>query len=447
MAVLNTDALTQTFTGKIILPNDPEYAVASSSMMRTGTPQLIVLPHTSQDVVAAIKFAKDNTLVISVRSGGHSGAGWSTNDGGIIIDLSAFNSIDVLDDETGFVRIGTGARWEEVALALEPFGLAISSGDTKSVGVGGLTLGGGIGWMVRKYGLAIDSLVAAEVVTAQGEIIRTSAESHPDLFWAIRGGGGNFGVVVNFEFKAHKVAGVTAGSIQYGLDQLSQVLTGWRDAMRQAPRELTTSLLLLPQMGENPGAIIIMCCFASPDQAVANSALEPLLNLGTVLKQDISVKPYAKILEEAHPPAGMRVVSKNAFVPQISDDLIMALTQFHTKHPQNFVLLRHLAGAFSEVSPDATAFAHRQSEALIIVPFFLPAQATPQDIQTSLQPWKILEPFTKGSYVNFQSERDSKSIEEAYPSKTLARLAEIKRTYDPENIFNQNYNISPRFNP
>jgi FAD/FMN-containing dehydrogenase len=197
----NLDTLQQNFSGDIILPGAAGYGEASKTILARGAPAIVVRPKTPNDIAMAITFARDNSLILSIRSGGHSEAGFSTNTGGLMIDLAHMNTVDVIDAEKHLVCIGGGAKWGNVAKTLEAHHLAISSGDTMTVGVGGLTLGGGFGLMVRKHGLAIDSLRGAEIVTANGEVLHISTIEHPDLFWAIRGGGGNFGVVTSLNFR------------------------------------------------------------------------------------------------------------------------------------------------------------------------------------------------------------------------------------------------------
>ena len=210
--------------------------------------------------------------------------------------------MEVLDAERRLVRVGGGATWGEVAAALDPHGWGLTSGDTADVGVGGLTLGGGIGWMVRRHGLAIDNLVGARVVTADGRLVTASADEHPDLFWALRGGGGNFGVVVDFDFIAQEVGTVHYGTVTYQLDDAADLITRWRDAMRLAPEELSSTLALMPQMPGAPKVANLMLCYAgAPGGAVvdADEAIEPLLELGTVTQASIAERRYAEVLEEA----------------------------------------------------------------------------------------------------------------------------------------------------
>jgi FAD/FMN-containing dehydrogenase len=233
--------------------------------VHTGTPAVVVRCHGSADVREAIRFARSRNLPVAVRSGGHSGAGSSTNDGGVVIDLSPIAGIEILDRRERVVRIGSGATWIDVATTLGAHDLAISSGDTTSVGAGGLMLGGGIGWMVRRHGLAFDSLVAAEVVTADGRVVRASAGEHADLFWALRGGGGNFGVVTTFEVVAQPVDRVLFGTISYPAETAAAVLTRWRDVMRTASDDLTTTARIFPSFGGPAAPLTIAVCYAGDD--------------------------------------------------------------------------------------------------------------------------------------------------------------------------------------
>src|SRR5690348_16355994 len=234
------ETLRRDFGGDIIEPGGAEYESASRTVLAAGSPARVLRPKSAGDVQAGVRFAASAGLLLSVRGGGHGFAGFGTNDGGVVIDLSDLADVEIIDKERHLVRIGGGATWGEVAAALGPHGLAISSGDTKSVGVGGLTLTGGIGWKVRKYGLALDNLVGAEVVTASGEVLRADGEQNADLFWAIRGGGGNFGIVTALDFEAHRTTEVFFGVISFPAAQAAVVLRGWAEHLRTAPEELTS---------------------------------------------------------------------------------------------------------------------------------------------------------------------------------------------------------------
>lgn len=426
-------------SGNVITPSDEAYEQTRSIYMHDGHPAVIIQPKNAQDIATAVKFAKDNSLTLSVRSGGHSNPGFGTNVDGLVIDLSLLKSIEIVDEEQHIVRIGAGCLWGEVAEELGKHQLAISSGDTKSVGVGGLTLGGGIGWLVREHGLALDNLVAAEIVTANGEILHLSETDNPDLFWAIRGGGGNFGVVTWFEFKAHALNGVVAGKIMYTLENVLQLLKGWRDYMRSAPLELNTTLLVMPQFGEAPPAAMLLVCYGDSNQEKANRAIDPLLQLGTVTMKDIKPKTYADVLEEAHPPSDMTILGKNAMVDDFSDELIMKIISHVGRADSPMFMLRSVKGKLNEVPVDATAFAHRDAEVFMMYVKFIPGTATLEQKEETFTIWDSFNLPKHSAYVNFLMTRDE--TDEAYPTKTLERLREIKGKYDSENMFNQNFNV------
>lgn len=431
----------KTITGRVILPRNEDYDQASTVFIRKGKPALIVEVCTPQDVARAIAFARKETLAISVRSGGHSNAGFSTNDGGMIIDVGKLSEVTIVDKTARRVRVGAGALWDDVAKTLNAYDLGISSGDTRSVGVGGLTLGAGIGWMVRKYGLTIDSLRSIEVVTADGEIIEASATSKPELFWALRGGGGNFGVVTAFEFVAHPIGDIYFGWLMYSAQDAIAVLRGWRDIMRKAPEELTTMVNLMPAnaMGANPEMLVVQCCWDGGNEAALNAALLPLRTLAKVLSDDVVRKRYYEVLEEAHPPKSMHFEVNNTFFDDFSDE---AIEKIVTSYRQGRIFqIRSVGGAMNHVPPDATAFAHRSSEVLVVSPQFFPLATPEADIQDGLKAWRDIASMGKGAYINFFSRATAREIAASYPPTTYKRLMAIKKMYDPQNIFNQNLNI------
>jgi len=443
MDTLQLEQLQQDLSGRIIWPGDELYQQASHTFLHKGAPALVVRPTTNADVAAAIRYARDNSLTLSVRSGGHSFAGFGTNSGGLVIDLSLMKDVQVIDPAEHIVRIQAGATWGEAAEVLREHHLAISSGDTRSVGVGGLTLGGGIGWMARKHGLAIDSLLSAQIVTASGEVLRASAIQNPDLFWALRGGGGNFGVVTGFEFVAQPISKVFAGSLVYGSEDLAGIIRGWRDVMRSAAEELTTSLVSMPPFAGNPAAVVILCCYAGTGPA-AVQAVAPLLELGMLLQEDLQEKDYADVLEEAQQlPDFLRIIGKNVFVDSLSDELIQDLGAVCGREGSPVVSLRSLGGALGRVAPEATAYAYRQSEALVTGGIFVPANATESEVSQALKPWEAIAAYGSGVYGNFQGTASAADVAAIYPPETYARLAAIKARYDPHNLFNQNHNIRP----
>lgn len=440
MSLSSIDDLKRQCAGAVLVPGDTGYEEGATTFVMKGAPAVIVQSKVPGDVSAAVTYARQNGLKLTVKSGGHSVAGLSMNDGGLVIDLVHMDEVTVVDEAKRIVRIGAGATWKKVGVTLQKHKLALSSGDTTTVGVGGLVLGGGIGWMVRKYGLTIDNVVAAEVVTADGNIVRASKTDNPDLFWAIRGGGGNFGVVTHFEFVAQPVTTVFVGTISYKVDSLPDVLKGIRNYMRSADRELTTILNIMSSFGENPPMLLLSCCYAGNDETAAMAAIEPLLSIGTVIKKDITEKPYVDVLEEAHPPENMKVVVKNVFIESFTDDVIAAILTARKKRDM-VIQIRSLGGAIQDVSSKDTAFAHRDSEVLVLSPTFLPPNATDAEVQEALKPWNGIAALGSGAYINFLSTHRQEDVEAAYPKETYERLFQLKKKYDPDNVFNINFNI------
>jgi FAD/FMN-containing dehydrogenase len=432
--------------GEVILPDSPEYENVRNSFTFPGSPAVVVRPESNEDVAAAIHFARDNGLKLAVRSGGHSTSGVSTNVGGMVIDLSHFDSVEVLDTANGLVRIGAGARWGDAAEALSEHGLAISSGDTVSVGVGGLTLGGGIGWLVRKHGLTIDHLQAAEIVTADGRTLHISADENPDLFWAIRGGGGNFGVVTSFTFRSHPLKSIVGGMVIYDPAEAESIMTKWVEAMRRAPEEVNSTLVLFPGFGpEVPAGLILFLCYGGDDETAANQALKPLMELGTVRMNNVQTKPYYKMLEEAAAPPGLRIAGENGFIKTVSKDVVAALAANYGRPGTPIIQMRYLGGAVARVQADATAFAHREYEAFVLAGSFVPIDMPAEQAnQAGQKAWEPLKPFASGAYINFLTNVEESNLAAAYPAATLSRLAKVKAAYDPDNVFNQNLNIKPR---
>jgi FAD/FMN-containing dehydrogenase len=433
----------QRFSGPILEAGDDGYDLASTAYLTVGAPLFVAQPATADDVAEAVRFAVGQGIDVSVRGGGHHASGLATNEGGIVIDLALLSGVDVL--EGAVVRVGGGARWGDVAQRLQEHDLVLTSGDTTSVGVGGLTLGGGIGWIIRQYGLALDNLIEAEVVTAAGEVVRANDEQEPDLFWALRGGGGNFGIVTAFTFQARPLKGVFAGPIVFKDEDLEVAMTAWRDVMRTAPEQLNSTFVSFPSFGEEmPGGTSILVCYAGDDEEAARASIEPLLRIKGVVSSDIQPKPYADVLDDPHPPEGaIRIVDNNAFAPEFTDETIATLAAVHRGIGGAVLMIRSLGGAFSRVDPDATAFAWRDSEVLLLIAAFLPPDATDGDAQRVRDLWSSLAPFTTGSYGNFVSRADEDALAAIYPAATRARLASIKRRYDPHNVFRRNQNIVP----
>jgi FAD/FMN-containing dehydrogenase len=440
------DTLRRDFGGDIIEPGDAGYELASRTVLVAGSPAYVVRPASIGDVQAGVAFATAAGLPLSVRSGGHGFAGFGTNDEGIVIDLSRLADVEVIDDERHLVRIGAGATWGQVADDLAPHGLAISSGDTRGVGVGGLTLSGGIGWKVRKYGLALDNVVAAEVVTADGAVVRASAEQNPELFWALRGGGGNFGIVTALEFAAHATTDVFFGRIAFPASEAATVLQGWADHLRDAPEELTSTVEFANPFAGGPEAPVeIHVAFDGDDPELAARAIDPIRRLGTVIEDDVALTPAAGMLEEGMtPPPGIRIVTRSGFVGKESvSEALEVLTDVGSAQGSPFMTVRSVGGAVARVAEDATAYAHRQAELMFATTVLGPEPVIDAALPGLDAVWARLAPHVSGAYANFLSSATDDDIAAVYPAETYRRLATVKREYDPGNLFAGNHNVRP----
>jgi FAD/FMN-containing dehydrogenase len=427
--------------GTALFPGDDGWGDHPPIYVPAGTAAAVVRPRSAEQVAAAVRVAADAGLPIAVRGGGH-GSGRFSVEGAVLIELAGLAGVEV--DGTR-VRIGGGAVWGDVAATLGARGLALTSGDTKSVGVGGLTLGGGVGWFVRQYGLAFDSLVAAEVVLTSGEIVTASAEQHPDLFWALRGGGGNFGVVTRFDFEAHPLDGVVFGTLSYDPEHLAEVLGGWRNVMREAPEAFNSTALAMPGMG--PGmepSVQLVVIHPGRDGAEIEPQLQRLRALPGYRGDDIGPREYADALDDPHPFEGEppTITGDNGFIDDLNDEAIRALSEVHASIG-GVLMLRYLRGAFNRVPADATAWAHRGAEVMAIVAAFLPPAAAAEAVDAVRAKWAPAQRYATGTYGNFAQEAGEAMTALMYPPATLERLREVKRRYDPQNLLRANHNIVP----
>jgi len=415
-------------------------------------PSVIVQPANAADVAEAVRFARSTGLPLAVRSGGHSLAGFGTVDGGVMIDLSTMKSVTV-DPERKTARVGAGATSADLAGPAHAYGLALSTGDTASVGLGGLTTGGGIGWMARKYGLTIDNLLSAQVVTADGEVVTASPDEHQDLFWAIRGGGGNFGVITEFEYRLAPVGQVLGGALL--LPATFDVIRGYLDYAPDAPDGLTciSSIIQAPPAPfvpeERVGEVVLMILAVwAGDTEEGERAIAPLRALAEPVADTISPIPYPVIYEytqEATAPFG--VALRSMFAKEISDADIETILHAMdgAPGPVSFVELRGLGGAMNRIDADATAFAHRDKRYMVSIIDLWddPAEDPAPHHAWVGSLWGQIKHAASGVYVNFVGEEGEGRIRDAYPPATHQRLAEVKRTYDPTNLFRLNQNVSP----
>lgn len=428
---------------RVIVPGDAGWDEARSFHTGTGEPAVIVQASSVDDVRAALRYASAEGLDVMVRSGGHSA--WGTLPGGLTLDLSALHAVEV---EGTLVHVGGGAVWGDVARALARHGLGVSSGDTASVGVGGLTLGGGIGWMVRAWGLAADQLVSAQVVTARGDVIEVTDRSHSELLWALRGGGGNFGVVTRFDFRAHELRAVVFATLDVAGDA-RPILRGLRETMRTAPRELTITYSDVPAMDPNaPAGATIGACWIGSDESAARAALAPLLALDGVTESSIGVRAYPDILMEmpaadpAQPLPGF--LGGNTLLHDLSDDAIDRLVAFREASAASVLFLRSLGGAFGDIPQQDTPFPARDATWFAMAGAFdLPGLVDDDARARILADWDAIDGLGEAVYGNFSPSTDRAMVEHMYPPAAMGRLAAIKRAWDPQNLFNRCHNVRP----
>lgn len=410
----------------------------------SATP-IAVRPADVEGVVAAVRRARQESHSITIVSGGHGPWSHDTAAPGVRIDLGALADITI---EGTRVRVGGGATWGAVAAALHPEGLAISSGDTASVGVGGLTLGGGIGWMVRAWGLAIDQLVGAQIVTAGGDVVEASADRNPDLFWALRGGGGNFGVVTRFDFEAHRSAGIVFGEYAIAGDP-APVLRALRDILTDSPRELTTTFMDVPPMDPSaPAGASVSAVWVGHDVDSLRARLAPLAALDGVT-ETISTPGYPDILmqmpepsEGAEVPGPPGFLGGNGLFGELDDDLIDQLVAFRRAYPASVVFLRSLGGAFADVPQESTAFPAREASWFVMAGGFdVPGVVDADTRAAILADWRHIERGRLAEYGNFADTPRPDAVEGMFTEAAFSRLRAVKAAWDPDNLFHRNHTI------
>jgi FAD/FMN-containing dehydrogenase len=375
----------------------------------------------------------------AVRSGGHGISGRSTNDGGIVIDVGALDAVEVLDRERRIVRVGAGARWGDVAAALSPHGLAISSGDYGDVGVGGLVTAGGQGFLGRSYGLTLDHVVAAELVLADGRIVRTDADHEPDLLWAVRGAGANFGILTAVEIEAAEVGNVVYATIVYDATDTAPFVESWAALVEESPRQLTSFLTLASARGQNPAIGYAIIVWADDDTDSAIVALERFLDLAPVLQQQAQLVPYAATVAPAHGEhvGGSDSAARGGLVEHVTPELAALLGDLVAAGDADMVQLRAVGGAVNDMDPDATAYAHRTQN------FSLLASVGGRRRAQIDAWWERIGPHLDGVYLSFETNQSPERVAEAFPPRTLARIGRLKAVYDPEHVFDGNFGVAP----
>jgi FAD/FMN-containing dehydrogenase len=437
--------------GQLLAPGEPAYEQARQlwNGMIDQRPAIIVQPTGVSDVIHAIRFARENDFEISIKGGGHNVAGLATTNGGLMLDLEFMRGVRI-DPQRRTARVAGGARWADFDREAGVFGLATTGGAISTTGVAGLTLGGGIGWLVGKHGLAIDNLISVDVVTAAGELVTASNESHPDLFWALRGGGGNFGVATSFEFQLYPLDMVYAGMVAYPPDSARDVLEFYREFTATAPDELTVyaTLTAEPEQGQRIAALAF-CWSGDMDQAEA--VLAPLFAFGSPVMTMAGPMPYAawNAANDILFPHGLRYYWKSALLRNLDDAVLDAAARYgaNPELPLLNVTFEHYAGVMNRRDASETAFPHRDAryQAVIIGRWEDAAddetgKAWARGLHAAIEPYGL-----KGDFLNFatQEGNERRQRTRAGYGPNWERLVEIKRRYDPDNVFHRNHNITP----
>ncbi|HEX3277603.1 MAG TPA: FAD-binding oxidoreductase [Thermoleophilaceae bacterium] len=438
----------------------PAVARAVFNAMHRSQPDEVAVCSTTEDVVEAIKHARQHDLRVAVRGGGHSVAGLSAIEGGLLIDLAGMNGVEV-DTERKLAKVGGGALLRELDSATQAHGLATPVGVVSDTGVAGVTLGGGYGWLRRKYGLSSDNIVEAEVVTADGSVLRAAADENPDLYWAIRGGGGNFGIVTSFTFKLHEVGPEVAfAATFYPIEQAAEVMRRWRSYVESAPDEVTSTCVTmtfpanpeLPEAIHDRPVIIVGGVHAGADVEAGLAEMQPLRELGTALFDMSGPTPFVGVqtgFDALFPRDTLRAYWKSQYVDELTDEAIDTIAAAANDRPAPLTLVNtfHMGGAIARVGEEETAFHQRTSPYMVSIDgMWLDAADDDANIEWVRSAWNaVAEHGTGEVYLNFTGladEAPQAGVDSAY-GRNLARLAEIKAKYDPENFFRINNNVVP----
>jgi FAD/FMN-containing dehydrogenase len=433
--------------GHLLLPGDQGYDEARKvwNGMIDRRPALIVRCKNSADVIHTVNLAREHNLLLSVKGGGHNITGNAVCNHGVMVDLSLMKSVAV-DPDRRTADVEGGATWGDLDKATQEHGLATTGGVVSTTGVAGLTLGGGVGWLVRKHGLSCDNLVGADVVTAEGALVKASANENPDLFWGLRGAGGNFGIVTSMRFRLHEVRTVLGGMIIHPRDQAKKVMQFHREFMKTAPEELTLYTGLMTTPDGVPVVAFVGCYAGDPEQGKA--VLKPLREFGSPVADGMGPMPYSQMqtMIDAAMPHGNRYYWKSNFLEDLSDNAIdMILSHAATiPSPFSMVLMEYYGGAASREPEGGASFPHRQAQFdLVIVSSWQEKGDDEKNRTWTRNFWEAIQPFSSHkAYVNLLGTEGEERIREAY-GMSYPKLAALKTKYDPNNLFRLNQNIKP----
>jgi len=444
----DVSTLSTSIRGSVLLPSNPAYDATRQiwNGMIDRRPAVIIRCAGAADVIAAVRFARESGLEVAVRGGGHSFPGYSVCDGGLMIDLQDMKGIRV-DPNARRVRAQAGVTWSEFDRETQAFGLATTGGMIPHTGIAGLTLGGGFGWLVRKHGMTVDNLLAVDVVTADGQLLHASENENDDLFWAIRGGGGNFGIVTSFEYRVHPLGLILGGLVAYPHAQSSQVLRGLHELVTGAPDELVAvgAMLTTP---DGHAATAVAVCYSGDDLVAGERVIAPFRKLGTPVMDQIGPMPYTAIqsmLNDAAVPH-RRYYMRSNLLDDVNAGTVDVLEKAYQKVPSPLtsVVLVSMGGAASRVPPDATAYVHRDAAySLTIIGGWLDAVDDAANVSWLRETWDTLTPHLPNRvYVNELHDEGHDRVRAAYGA-VYSRLATLKQKYDPTNFFRLNQNIKP----
>ena len=441
--------LASNFSGPLVTPEHREYD--DVRQVHNGfvdkRPALIARCRGVADIVAAVRFARANNIPIAIRGGGHNVSGRALIEGGLVIDLSLMKGV-VVDPQTRVARAQGGVTWAEFNRETQVYGLATTGGVVSSTGIAGLTLGGGLGWLMGRYGMVVDNLRRVELVTADGDVVNVSADEHPDLFWAVRGGGGNFGIAASLEYQLHPVGPmIHGGPVFHAFADGAQVLRFYRDFTRDLPDDLTVFAGFVHSPDGAAKLAGMIAAYTGPAED-AERILQPLKSFGTPVMDAIGPIPYSQVntLFDGALPRGARNYWKSSFLTDLTDDAIRAMVDAYecVTSPMSAVLLEHFHGAAVRVAPEATAFPHRVGGYnMLILSQWSNASEDQRHVAWARERYSAMQPFTRTArYMNYLDHDDASQSAAAY-GVNYPRLQQIKAKYDPDNFFRQNLNIEP----